>query len=314
MQARQIYCALLIVICLAAGFHPVPAVAGNVSQYGYTGREPDTSGLMYYRARYYDPAIGRFLQRDPLGMATGYNDYAYAADDPANRVDPRGLTSRINLCPWDKACQKFPAYQEPGVNLVTAHGNNDAVFAYPRPEAAAYLRTTAVRLDPLALSRILLADPHYEPDKPVRIIACYVGNSSQFCQDLANQLQTTAMCYSEPVFIDLTNSFRDEHPILSSIPFSSYLFGTSQIAVATTPFNLFGLSLGRIYTAVPEVFEPNGPPADLLPSQENDLRTLINMLQQAGAVPTNIQTYQQHTVPTWTGERGPSTPGPSGSR
>ncbi|MCL4244488.1 MAG: RHS repeat-associated core domain-containing protein, partial [Candidatus Dadabacteria bacterium] len=37
--------------------------------YSYTGREYDAeSGLYYYRARYYDPSIGRFLQEDPIGL------------------------------------------------------------------------------------------------------------------------------------------------------------------------------------------------------------------------------------------------------
>ena len=42
------------------------ATEGIEIAYGYTGREYDAeSGLMYYRARVYDPAIGRFLQTDP---------------------------------------------------------------------------------------------------------------------------------------------------------------------------------------------------------------------------------------------------------
>lgn len=47
--------------------------AGALFQfYGYTGRETDPeSGLKYYRARTYDPAVGRFLQRDPIGFVAG---------------------------------------------------------------------------------------------------------------------------------------------------------------------------------------------------------------------------------------------------
>ena len=37
-----------------------------VNPYRYTGRELDAeTGLYYYRARYYDPAVGRFLSEDP---------------------------------------------------------------------------------------------------------------------------------------------------------------------------------------------------------------------------------------------------------
>jgi len=47
--------------------------------YGFTGRAYDPeSGLYYYRARTYDPAVGRFLQSDSLGFAAGdTNLYAY---------------------------------------------------------------------------------------------------------------------------------------------------------------------------------------------------------------------------------------------
>jgi RHS repeat-associated protein len=47
------------------------ASTGTIPQYGYTGREPDATGLVYYRARYYHPGIGRFASRDPMGMADG---------------------------------------------------------------------------------------------------------------------------------------------------------------------------------------------------------------------------------------------------
>ncbi len=59
--------------------------------YGYTGREPDASGLIYYRARYYDPTIGRFTQRDPIGLKGGINQYVYVNNNPVNFVDPMGL-------------------------------------------------------------------------------------------------------------------------------------------------------------------------------------------------------------------------------
>jgi len=46
---------------------------GTLEQpYTYTGREFDSeTGLYYYRARYYDPRIGRFIQKDPIGMRGG---------------------------------------------------------------------------------------------------------------------------------------------------------------------------------------------------------------------------------------------------
>jgi RHS repeat-associated protein len=66
------------------------ASTGSLAIYGYTGREPDETSLVYYRARYYDPALGRFTQRDPIGLAGGLNPYAYAGNNPTNFTDPTG--------------------------------------------------------------------------------------------------------------------------------------------------------------------------------------------------------------------------------
>ncbi len=66
--------------------------------YTYTGREyDDESGLYYYRARYNDSKIGRFISEDPIGFNGGdVNFYAYVGNNPVNFVDPLGLTS----IPW----------------------------------------------------------------------------------------------------------------------------------------------------------------------------------------------------------------------
>jgi RHS repeat-associated protein len=48
-------------------------------------------GPSYYRARYYNPATGRFLSEDPAGFKGGINRYAYVGDSPENFVDPLGL-------------------------------------------------------------------------------------------------------------------------------------------------------------------------------------------------------------------------------
>jgi RHS repeat-associated protein len=62
------------------------------TRYGYTGRErdPDT-GMLYYRARFYDPQVGRFLSEDPMGFYAAVNWYAYVGDDPISYIDSTGM-------------------------------------------------------------------------------------------------------------------------------------------------------------------------------------------------------------------------------
>jgi RHS repeat-associated protein len=70
----------------------VPLQGAGTSGYAYTGREWDAeTELYYYRARYYDPALGRFISEDPTGLEGGVNLYAYAACNPVNMTDPLGL-------------------------------------------------------------------------------------------------------------------------------------------------------------------------------------------------------------------------------
>jgi RHS repeat-associated protein len=70
---------------------------GVITRFRMAGREYDQATKLYYmRARYYDPALGRFLSEDPNGTSGGLNLYAYSSNDPVNTRDPTGL------CPEDE--------------------------------------------------------------------------------------------------------------------------------------------------------------------------------------------------------------------
>lgn len=67
---------------------------------GYTGHVSDPDlGLVYMQARYYDPALARFISADPVeleaGSLGGFNRYAYGENNPILNVDPDGRQSQV---------------------------------------------------------------------------------------------------------------------------------------------------------------------------------------------------------------------------
>jgi RHS repeat-associated protein len=73
-----------------------PLAGAGATGWSFTGREwePETS-LHYYRARYYDSALARFLSSDPIGLAGGANRYLYVQNRPVVANDPTGHVLQV---------------------------------------------------------------------------------------------------------------------------------------------------------------------------------------------------------------------------
>jgi RHS repeat-associated protein len=110
----------------------------------YTGqRYLSGPGIYYYKARMYDPRLGRFLQTDPIGYGAGMNMYGYVKGDPVNFTDPMGLKeecsagqhweqnptgSRIPRCVANGGGIAGPL--SPGSSLAFSGGTGGLAFAF----------------------------------------------------------------------------------------------------------------------------------------------------------------------------------------
>ena len=72
------------------------STAGVGVEFGYAGRPlEERTGLSDNRARWYEPATGRFVNEDPSGFKGGdANLFRYVGNDPLGRIDPSGLAAK----------------------------------------------------------------------------------------------------------------------------------------------------------------------------------------------------------------------------
>jgi RHS repeat-associated protein len=123
-------------------FGNLSASTGSVTNpFRYTSREFDPeTGFLFYRARYYDQSVGRFISEDPLTGAGG-SKYAYSLNNPINRIDPTGLQTVVIVF-WNNP-------EQTGL-----FGEHSAVFVSNNGQTVLY--------DPSGDSRIGLDDHPYD--------------------------------------------------------------------------------------------------------------------------------------------------------
>lgn len=139
------------------------------------------SGLSHNHARSYQPAQGRYVQADPMGVASGLNRFGYVGANPISRIDPWGLAD-LNLLPMSDNIHEFAnAWNPSGVFSVGAHGNPSIVQ-----------NQLSMPLTPTQLAGLIKNHPSFN-GQPVMLGSCNTGrsgpgDSAPFAQGLADVL------------------------------------------------------------------------------------------------------------------------------
>jgi RHS repeat-associated protein len=202
----------------------------GLTRFTYTGREADPlSGLMYNRARWYDPQQGRFLSEDPIGMLGGLNLYGYTANNPINFSDPFGLEVYVG---------EHPAFFNVGINplnhaaIVLRPDNPEDFKNHPLFKDTGGKEAT---LGGQLKDGKLVSAPNYSGDNPNNLndltkVPCPEGQTdTEFIQNLINAANAykndkgyAALPVSGPLGGDVYNS-------------NSYVSGVLKAAGATPP-------------------------------------------------------------------------------
>lgn len=173
-----------------SAFGEVPAdeivtVASNGVPFEFALRFPGQmfdkeSNLFYNKSRYYDPALGRYLQSDRIGLEGGPNVYAYVSSNPLTSYDPKG-TEEIDLTTdlgrWN--------YSDPSAINVRVHGTcRNSV-------GASASKSAGVDYSPLGIANAVMASPSFKDKcKPIYLYSCQggCGGGESMLRAVANEI------------------------------------------------------------------------------------------------------------------------------
>ncbi len=131
---------------------------------GFTGQRHDASGLVYLHARYYDPALARFISPDAIisGQDTiGLNRYAYAANDPVGNTDVDGFApdKERKPRPWTRVGARH-AVEKGTVQLrVVRNPNGTVTLSRFASESSRFTITLKKAAASLGVAATLIAGP-----------------------------------------------------------------------------------------------------------------------------------------------------------
>ncbi|MGQ0591809.1 MAG: RHS repeat-associated core domain-containing protein [Gammaproteobacteria bacterium] len=114
-----------------------PALPGSVLRCG--------DGLHYNYVRDYDPAVGRYIESDPIRLAGGINTYSYVANNPLRFTDPTGqaIPAVIAGCAANPACVALAGATAVALGnaisgtLSALSGDDNNIIPFPKPTSHA---------------------------------------------------------------------------------------------------------------------------------------------------------------------------------
>ncbi len=155
-------------------------------------REKDwTTGLIYFRARWYDPVTARFISKDPIGIAGGHNQYAAFGNNPINRTDSLGLYD-ADMTPGD-ATDGYGG--KLGYYDVDVHGDSSGHFSDGN--------------NPLSPEQVYqqMKSDCYKDGTPINLVACNAGLTGGDAQKLANLAKAKVNASTGVVTISMSPQF-----------------------------------------------------------------------------------------------------------
>ena len=156
--------------------------------FGFAGglHDRDTN-LVRFGFRDYDPEIGRWTAKDPIGFYGGDIDlYGYCLDDPLNLIDFIGLrvTDWSGVLDGSGGLPYVDIYDYDGYYVVIAHSDSQKVAGKGRKPCA-----NVVFYDAQGLAEYIHSDSNYIRGQTVILLACGTGmGDNPYAQDLANEL------------------------------------------------------------------------------------------------------------------------------